>query len=498
MDNLTEALGTRPGKIIAVHLSYRSRALQRGRTPAHASYFMKASSSLAGSGEVTQPAGTELLGFEGEVAAIIGTPARNISPEDGWAHVGWVTASNDLGLHDLRAADKGSNVRSKSGDGYTALGPALIDARSVQEDGLRVRTWLDGEVVQDDTTAGMLFTIGAIVADLSRVMTLEVGDVILTGTPAGASVAGVGQVIEVEVSSTEDPSLTSGRLRTTVVSGPALAPWGSPPEVDDKQRIDAWGSIEAARLSGNIAEGDTQAAFELTDDLRRRLLNVGVATLSAQLRARGFNEVSIDGVGTLAPGKKMVGRARTLRYLPYRKDLFEARGGGYNAQKRAINTVEPGEVLVMSARGVDNAGTIGDILALRAQVRGAAGIITDGCARDYSLVGALDIPVWAAGPHPAVLGRHHIPWETDVDIDCGGALVRVGDVIVADDDGPIVIPPHLVIEVLEAAEKQEAEEEFIVEMVRKGESVDGLYPLGPQWRLRYEEWRSSKNKGQAT
>lgn len=224
MDVLSEKLGHRPGKVIAVHLSYRSRAEQRGRVPAHASYFMKASSSLTGSGEVMRPAGTELLGFEGEVAAIIGTEARNITPAEGWTHVGWVTASNDLGLHDLRAADRGSNVRSKSGDGYTAIGPSLIDARSIDEDALRVRTWLDGEVVQDDTTAGMLFTIGEIVADLSRVMTLEVGDVILTGTPAGASVAQPGQVIEVEVSSTTDESVTSGRLSTTVVEARSWPP----------------------------------------------------------------------------------------------------------------------------------------------------------------------------------------------------------------------------------------------------------------------------------
>ncbi|HHT12383.1 MAG TPA: fumarylacetoacetate hydrolase family protein [Propionibacterium sp.] len=484
MDVLSEKLGHRPGKVIAVHLSYRSRAEQRGRVPAHASYFMKASSSLTGSGEVMRPAGTELLGFEGEVAAIIGTEARNITPAEGWTHVGWVTASNDLGLHDLRAADRGSNVRSKSGDGYTAIGPSLIDARSIDEDALRVRTWLDGEVVQDDTTAGMLFTIGEIVADLSRVMTLEVGDVILTGTPAGASVAQPGQVIEVEVSSTTDESVTSGRLSTTVVEGPQLAPWGSPAEVDDKQREDAWGTAPE--------KADEEPAFELTDELHERLMNVGVATLSAQLRQRGFNEVSIDGVRTLNPGGKMVGRARTLRYLPFRKDLFAAKGGGFNAQKRAIDNVGPGEVLVMSARGVDDAGTIGDILALRAQVRGAVGIITDGCARDYSLVADLEIPVWAAGPHPAVLGRRHIPWDIDVDIDCGGALVQVGDVIVADDDGPIVIPPHLVVEVLEAAEKQEAEEEFIAEMVGKGESVDGLYPLGPTWRPRYDAWRAAK------
>ena len=484
MDAITQVLGHRPGKVIAVHLSFRSRAEQRGRVPAHASYFMKASSSLCGPGEVARPAGTELLGFEGEVAVVIGTRAKDVAPAEGWSHVGWITAANDLALHDLRKADRGSNVRSKSGDGYTPVGPVLLEADRLDPAAIRVRTWLDGELVQDDSTAGMLFSIGEMVADLSRFMTLEPGDVILTGTPAGASVALPGQRIEVEVSSDADPSVTTGRLGTLVTEGAALAPWGSPPEVDDAQRSDAWGVEVTTPAAGG---------FELTDDLRARLASVAVATLSAQLRQRGYNEVSIDGVRPLAPGRTMVGCARTLRYAPFRPDLFKARGGGYNAQKRAIDTVGEGEVLVMDARGVDNAGTLGDILALRAQVRGAAGIVTDGCVRDHSLVAALDLPVWSAGgPHPAVLGRRHIPWETDVDVACGGALVQVGDVIVGDDDGVLVIPPSLVVEVLEAAEAQEDEEAFIAEMVRAGNSVDGLYPLGAAWRPRYEQWRSDK------
>ncbi|OKL53909.1 hypothetical protein BSZ39_06850 [Bowdeniella nasicola] len=482
MDVLTSTLGFTPGKVIAVHLSYRSRAAQRGRTPAHPSYFLKTSSSLCPSGEIARPAGTELLGFEGEIAIVISDDARNVSIEQAWSHVGWVTASNDLGLHDLRYADKGSNVRSKGGDGYTPIGETLLDARDLSPDAIGVRTWLDGDLVQDDSSAGMLFSFAEMIADLSRFMTLKRGDVILTGTPAGASVAQPGQRIEVEVFDLRDPSHTSGRLTTTVTEGPALADVGNPPKVDDKQRADAWGTDVASEVE-----------FVLTDELRKRLENVAVATLSAQLRKRGYNEVSIDGVHPLIPGTKLIGRARTLRYLPYRKDEFAARGGGYNAQKRAIDSVNEGEVLVMDARGVADAGTLGDILALRAKTRGAAGIITDGCVRDYTLVAKLGMPVFATSHHPAVLGRRHIPWETDVDIACGGALVRVGDVIVADDDGPLVIPPALLVEVLAAAEEQEAEEEFITQMVAEGHSVDGLYPLSGSWRERYDAWRANQN-----
>ncbi|WP_137723351.1 fumarylacetoacetate hydrolase family protein [Prescottella subtropica] len=470
VDAVTETLGSRPGKIIAVHLNYPSRAAERGRTPRYASYFLKPATSLAGSGAVVRPGGTELLGFEGEIALVVGATARHVAPDDGWRHIGWVTAANDLGLYDLRYADAGSNTRSKGGDGCTPLGPRLIDAATVAPDGLRIRAWLDGRLVQEDTTADLLFPFGHLVADLSRVMTLEVGDVILTGTPAGASVALPGQVVEVEIDALADPAVTTGRLRTEVVEGEPLASWGSPAKADAATAADAYGSAAAPRLD---------------PELRSRLGKVAVATLSAQLRTRGFESVSIDGVGSLAPGRRMVGTARTLRYIPFRKDLFTAHGGGYNAQKRAIDTLGEGEVLVMEARGDTTAGTLGDILALRALARGAAGIVTDGAVRDAAAVADVGLPVFGGGRHPSVLGRRHVPWETDVTIGCGGATVQVGDVIVGDDDGVIAIPRHLVEEVLTAAEEQERQETFIAEQVRAGHSVDGLYPLSGDWKQRY-------------
>src|SRR5688500_13453261 len=117
------ALPGRPGKIVAIHLSYASRADQRGRRPEHPSYFFKPSSSIAASGStIERPAGTELLAFEGEIALVIGAAARRVPLAQAWSHVAAVTAANDFGLYDLRANDKGSNVRSKGGDGYTPVG----------------------------------------------------------------------------------------------------------------------------------------------------------------------------------------------------------------------------------------------------------------------------------------------------------------------------------------------------------------------------------------
>ena len=122
-----------------------------------------------------------------------------------------------------------------------------------------------------------------------------------------------------------------------------------------------------------------------------------VAGLSAQLRKRGLNNVTIDGVRPLHPGAKLVGTAKTLRFVPNREDLFESHGGGYNAQKRAFDAVGEGEVIVIEARGEAGSGTLGDILAIRAHARGAAGIVTDGGVRDAEAV-AVGIPVFVTAP----------------------------------------------------------------------------------------------------
>ncbi|MFG2076352.1 fumarylacetoacetate hydrolase family protein [Nonomuraea maritima] len=469
-----------PGKIIAVHVSYESRAAQRGRRPAAPSYFFKPSSSLGVSGDaVERPQGTELLGFEGEIALVIGAPARSVSPGEAWNHVAWVTAANDWGLYDLRANDKGSNVRNKGRDGYTPVGPRLIDARTVDPATLRVRTWLNGELVQQGETADLIFPFSQIIADLSQHLTLDTGDVILTGTPAGASVAAPGDIVEVEVDAPHGGA-TSGRLTSQVVEGPGDfdAAVGSLPTVDDVQREEAWGSREAAGLPAAVPA--------LSPELRAKLLRTPVAGLSQQLRKRGLDNVSIEGVHATRPGRKLVGVARTLRFVPNREDLFHSHGGGYNAQKRTFDTVREGEVIVIEARGERGSGTLGDVLALRALARGAAGVVTDGGVRDHTTVAAIDLPVFSQGPHPAVLGRRHVPWDADLTIACGGATVQPGDIVVGDDDGVIVIPPAIAEDVADAALAQEAEDAWIAERVASGHPLDGLFPMNAEWRKKYE------------
>jgi 5-oxopent-3-ene-1,2,5-tricarboxylate decarboxylase / 2-hydroxyhepta-2,4-diene-1,7-dioate isomerase len=121
-------------------------------------------------------------------------------------------------------------------------------------------------------------------------------------------------------------------------------------------------------------------------------------------------------------------------------------------------------------------------------VRGAAGIVTDGGLRDVAAVTALDIPTYFGGPHPAVLGRKHVPWDIDQTVACGGATVQPGDVIVGDDDGLLVIPPSMIEEIVDAAIEQERQETFIAQQFGRGEKVDGLYPMNDGWKQKYREW----------
>jgi regulator of RNase E activity RraA len=309
------------------------------------------------------------------------------------------------------------------------------------------------------------------VADLSRLLTLEPGDVILTGTPAGSTVVTPGDVVEVEVSAGDQ---SSGRLRSPIVEADyRLDPPGAMPRASDAERAAAYG----ATYQPNAAQND------ILDGLHE----VATATLAAVARKRGLNGLTLDGLRSTRPEQKMAGYARTVRYLPLREDLSAAQGA-MNAQKRAIEEIRPGEVLVIEARGEATAGTIGDILALRAQVRGAAGIVSDGAIRDSAALAGLDIPVYHAAVHPAVLGRRHVPWETGVTVACAGVTIQPGDILVGDADGVIVLPPHRAAEILAEAREQERQEQFVAERVAAGESIDGLFPLPEARRPDYQAW----------
>jgi 2-keto-4-pentenoate hydratase/2-oxohepta-3-ene-1,7-dioic acid hydratase in catechol pathway/regulator of RNase E activity RraA len=461
-----------PTKLFGVHVNYRSRAEQRGSTPEVPSYFFKPPSSVAGDGDpVTRPRGTELLAFEGEIAIVVGRRARGVTPARGLRHVGWVAPANDFGLYDMRWADRGSNVLAKGHDGFTPLG-AYVPIDEVDPEGLTLRTRVNGEVVQEDSSANMLFGFGLLVADLSRFITLEPGDVILTGTPAGSRPVEPGDEVEVEIDGV-------GRVRNTIVEAPRRIPaFGAQPRVSP--------AVRAAALGVNAPRPVT-----LSEDAKAALRRVSTATLTTQLRRHGIRNTFMAGLHPTRPDLRLLGYAHTLRYVPLREDVTET-GRGLNAQKRAVESIGPEEVLVIDARREAGAGTIGDILAARVLARGGAGIVTDGGLRDSPAFAALEIPTYFQSPHANVLGLLHHPLETNVPIACGGTLVFPGDVIVGDAEGVLVLPAALAEQVAHDALEQELREEWALERVQGGESIVGVYPLEDDRRAEYEAWLEAR------
>lgn len=218
-----------PTKIVATHLTYRSRAeeYRMARLPSEPSYFLKPPSSLAAHrAPVARPRGCRYLNYEGEIAVVIGERCLGTSLDDALRYVAGYTIANDWGVHDFRHADRGSMLRVKGQDGFCPLGPALVDADDVDPEDLTIRTFVNGELVQDGHTGrDLLFSFAYQIADVSRLITLEPGDVLLTGTPANSRPVEPGDVVAVEVDGI-------GRLENYVVELERdLEPVGEQPAV---------------------------------------------------------------------------------------------------------------------------------------------------------------------------------------------------------------------------------------------------------------------------
>lgn len=230
----------------------------------------------------------------------------------------------------------------------------------------------------------------------------------------------------------------------------------------------------------------------LTPALEAGLNELATATLTHQLQLRGIRNAFLSGLTPLHTDKRMVGRARTLRYVALREDLQKQYAGGINAQKRIVEAMEPGDVLVMEARGVPDAATIGDIFATRVFALGGRGIVTDGGLRDTPAIAAIGEPVYHFSSHGATLGRMHMPFSTDEPITCAGVFVVPGDVVVGDGEGVVIIPLALVEEVVRDALVQEEKENFALERVAAGESTIGLFPLSKERTADFEAWKAGK------
>ena len=221
------------------------------------------------------------------------------------------------------------------------------------------------------------------------------------------------------------------------------------------------------------------------------LENTSTASIATLLFKRGLRNQFVQNVSRLNPPRqRMVGPVYTLRYIPAREDLnpVEVFRDPEHPQRRAVEEIPAGHVLVMDCRLDASAASAGSILATRLQVRGCAGVVTDGGLRDAEEIAKLDMPSFCARPSaPTNLTRHQA-LDLNVPIGCGGVAVFPNDIAVGDGDGVIIIPAELADEIAAEAKGMEKYESWVVEQVKSGASIIGLYPMNDETRARFEAW----------
>lgn len=236
----------------------------------------------------------------------------------------------------------------------------------------------------------------------------------------------------------------------------------------------------------------------LAPQTRAALEKITTATLTTVMLKKGLRTVWMRGAFPFTPsaeGKRLVGEAFTLRFIPAREDLATPESwSSPKSTRAAIEAMPEGCIAVADAMGVTDAGIFGDILCARLVKRGVTALVTDGAVRDVAGVNGTGLPVWCAGgaAPPSVASLTFVNWQEP--IGCGGVAVFPGDIIVADGDGCVLIPQGIVDAVTEASIEQERLEAWIVKQVEAGQALPGLYPANAENKARYE---ADKTAGRA-
>jgi regulator of RNase E activity RraA len=222
-----------------------------------------------------------------------------------------------------------------------------------------------------------------------------------------------------------------------------------------------------------------------TLDVLRR---ASTASVTSALARRGIRYSHMTGVDPLTPGTQMVGEAVTLRYVPGREDINAAMpvSNREHPQRKVIDNIGAGQILVIDARGEQRSGTLGEILMARLKARGAAGMVTDGAIRDAVGIRNVGLPTFIGGVHAAASQTVHYAADINTIVGCGGIMVCPGDVLLGDDDGVVVIPRHLAAEVAQDAAEHDDLEAYIFKRISGGESIFGIYPPNEQTLRDYE------------
>lgn len=239
----------------------------------------------------------------------------------------------------------------------------------------------------------------------------------------------------------------------------------------------------------NIMKDEDRVLFE-------KLSNISIDTISGLLMGMGYPDTYIEEIMPITSGTNMVGRARTLRYLPVRQDLSDQMTNRYRFSllHHAIENIEPGDVLMVDAGGCTGSGFIGDVMLSRMIVLGGAGIVVDGAIRDLTVVRDMGYPIYTRGVHAAVSQRRLIAVDYQVCVKCSEVTVMPGDIVVGNDEGAVVIPAELAEEVAESGTKIEHKEIFLRKVIEEGERpLHEVYPPDEEVLKAYEAYKAAGN-----
>ncbi len=236
------------------------------------------------------------------------------------------------------------------------------------------------------------------------------------------------------------------------------------------------------------AEGLQPLPSGLLDTLRR----ASTASITAELFKLGIRHSFMTGVAPLSPDDRMVGEAVTLRYLPYREDLTQSVADPEHPQRKTIDNIQAGGILVIDARGSLRSGTLGEILMARLKARGAAGMVTDGAGRDAAGIRGVGLPTFVGGIHASASNTVHIAADAGLPVQCGGITVVPGDILVGDSDGVVVIPRAMAAKIADEAVHHDELEVYLFDRISSGESLRGIYPPNEETLKAYETWKGKR------
>ncbi len=225
-----------------------------------------------------------------------------------------------------------------------------------------------------------------------------------------------------------------------------------------------------------------------------KLMRVGLESAWSLVTAEGYPQNFINELSALKANTRMVGRARTMRYLPNRKDvrdrLYKA---GPQLNYKSAEEAQPGDVLVFDAGGETRAGVSGGVTTIRFLVRGGAGMVIDGAMRDVPELEAMPIQTYMRRGHASSVAPLMMSVDYQVPVRIGSVTVIPGDILVGESTGILVIPAAIAEKVANTALEHDEQEEFQRELLLKGESIVGVYPMNDATRKKFEEWKKVKS-----